>query len=69
MTYGVEMERRFNVASERKINITQHSSLGTLWCGGWLFTIGYLELSFWKGAMGILIWPYYIGAHFSAVAN
>ncbi|HEY8596472.1 MAG TPA: hypothetical protein VIL84_14625 [Devosiaceae bacterium] len=52
-----------------KVQITQHSSLGALWCVGWLFTIGYLKLGFWQGVLGILIWPYYIGAHFSALAG
>jgi hypothetical protein len=28
---------------------------------GWLFTIGYLHLTFWKGVLAIIIWPYYIG--------
>jgi len=48
---------------ERKINITQHSSLGTVWLGGWLFTIGYLKLGFWQGLLGLLVWPYFIGSH------
>lgn len=48
---------------DRKINITQHSSLGTLWIAGWLFSIGYLKLGFWTGLIGILVWPYFIGAH------
>lgn len=28
---------------------------------GWLFTIGYCGLSFWKGVLAIIIWPYYLG--------
>jgi hypothetical protein len=28
---------------------------------GWLFTIGFLHLPFMKGALAILLWPYYIG--------
>ena len=39
--------------------------LGSLWAIGWLFTIGYLKLSFWKGVLAILIWPYYIGVHYA----
>ena len=45
-----------------KIKIEQHSSLGMLWFAGWLFAIGYLDLSFWRGVLGIIVWPYYIGA-------
>jgi hypothetical protein len=32
-----------------------------LWLMGWLFTIGYLHLSFWRGVLALLIWPYYLG--------
>lgn len=32
-----------------------------VWFGGWLFTIGYLKLTFWKAALALVIWPYYIG--------
>jgi len=37
--------------------------MGMLWCAAWLFTIGYLHLSFWKGVLAIILWPYYIGVH------
>jgi hypothetical protein len=39
-------------------------ALGCLWAIGWLFTIGYLRLSFWKGVLGIIVWPYFLGKHF-----
>lgn len=45
-----------------RIRIEQHSGIGLLWAVGWLFTIGYLQLSFWQGVLAIVIWPYYIGA-------
>lgn len=32
-----------------------------IWFIGWLFTIGFLHLSFWRGILALLIWPYYIG--------
>lgn len=46
-----------------RINVTQHSSVGTLWFAGWLFTIGYLKLGFWWGVLAIVVWPYFIGSH------
>jgi hypothetical protein len=53
-----------------KIKIEQHSSIGLLWIAGWLFTIGYLDLNFWRGLIGIIVWPYFLGAHFApAVAG
>jgi hypothetical protein len=37
---------------------------GSLWFIGWLFTIGYLKLAFWKGVLALFVWPYYLGAFF-----
>jgi hypothetical protein len=49
-----------------RIQITQHSSLGVAWFVGWLFSIGYLQLNFWTGLLALLVWPYFLGAHFVA---
>jgi len=35
--------------------------LGPLWFMGWLFTLGFLHPTFWKGVLAIIIWPYYLG--------
>ena len=36
--------------------------MGPLWFIGWLFSIGYLHMPFfWKGALALIIWPYYLG--------
>jgi hypothetical protein len=50
-----------------KIRIEQHGSVGILWVGGWLFTIGFLHLTVWKGVLAIVLWPYYLGATFSSL--
>jgi len=52
-----------------KINIEQHSVGGLLWIGGWLFTVGFLKLTFWKGALAILAWPYYVGVWASGMLS
>lgn len=52
-----------------RIHITQHSSLGAAWFAGWLFSIGYLQLNFWWGVLGLLIWPYLLGTHFVPMAG
>jgi uncharacterized membrane protein len=49
-----------------KIRIEQHSFAGGLWFVGWLFTIGFLHLQFWKGVLAIVVWPYYLGVALSA---
>lgn len=35
--------------------------LGTLWFCAWLFTIGFAHLSFWKGVLAVIAWPYFLG--------
>jgi len=49
----------------QKIRIQQHPLAGMVWFAAWLFTIGFLHLSFWRGLLAILLWPYYLGLHFS----
>jgi uncharacterized membrane protein len=44
-----------------RIRIEQHRFMGSVWFAGWLFTIGFLRLTFWKGVLAILLWPYYLG--------
>jgi hypothetical protein len=38
--------------------------LGPVWFWGWLFTIGYLKLSFMQGALALILWPYDLGVFF-----
>lgn len=45
----------------QKIKIEQHALCGGAWFAGWLFTIGILDLRFWQGLLGLVIWPYYLG--------
>ena len=44
-----------------RIRIEQHGAAGVLWLAAWLFTIGFLDLAFWKGVLALLVWPYYLG--------
>ncbi len=48
-----------------KVKIEHHGGLGVLWFIGWLFSIGFLELGFWKGLLALIIWPYFLGAEFA----
>lgn len=54
---------------QQKIHIEQHSLMGSVWFAAWLFTIGFLHLSFWKGVLALVLWPYYIGVHWSALMH
>ncbi len=53
----------------QKIRIEQHTFMGLAWCAAWLFTIGFLHLSFWRGVLAIILWPYYIGVHAGALMH
>ena len=36
---------------------------GTLWFGGWLFTIGFANLVWWKIILGVVVWPFFLANH------
>ncbi|MGZ3425622.1 MAG: hypothetical protein ACXVCV_03185 [Polyangia bacterium] len=33
---------------------------GMLWLAGWLFTIGFAKLIWWKALVGLIVWPYFL---------
>lgn len=37
------------------------ANFGPIWLIGWLFTIGFAELTLWKAVLALAIWPYYLG--------
>ena len=43
--------------------------IGPIWFIGWLFTIGYVHLSFGKGVLALVLWPYYLGVALSAAGG
>ena len=34
---------------------------GVVWFGGWLFTITFANLVWWKIILGIVVWPLFLG--------
>jgi len=50
-----------------RIKVKQHAFTAFSWFAGWLFTIGFLGLTFWKGILAVLLWPYYIGVAISTL--
>lgn len=36
------------------------SAGGALWFAGWLFTIGFAKLVWWKALLGLAVWPYFL---------
>jgi len=49
-----------------KIKVETQVLSGGVWFAAWLFTIGFLKLSFGQGVLGIVLWPYYLGVAFGA---
>jgi len=43
----------------RKVEVA--GIMGPVWFMGWLFTIGFLKLTFFQGLFALIVWPYYIG--------
>ncbi len=37
------------------------SAFGVIWFIGWLFTIGFVDLSWWKIIVGVVVWPFFLG--------
>jgi hypothetical protein len=33
---------------------------GGIWFAGWLFTLGFAQLVWWKAILGLVVWPYYL---------
>jgi len=48
-----------------RIKIENSMFGGAFWFVCWLFTIGFLHLTFWKGVLAIIVWPYFLGVHFA----
>jgi len=50
----MEQERKYHTIH------TGSSLAGTLWFIGWLFTIGYANLIWWKIILALVVWPFYL---------
>jgi hypothetical protein len=33
---------------------------GMLWFAGWLFTIAFAKLVWWKALLALVVWPYFL---------
>lgn len=51
------------------IKVEHHTLSGGLWIAAWLFTVGFLKLTFWKGVLALILWPYFLGVAFSALTH
>jgi hypothetical protein len=37
------------------------SLAGIFWSAGWLFTIAFAKLIWWKALLALIVWPYFLG--------
>lgn len=61
MSNPAAISRESGRANRERIKIVQQNAVGLVWFGGWLFTIGYLHLPFWKALIALVAWTYYLG--------
>ncbi len=47
--------------SKHRANQAASGLVGIIWFIGWLFTIAYANLIWWKIILALVIWPYYLG--------
>ena len=46
--------------SDRKLKVSVDCA-GPIWFIGWLFTVAFAKLSLLQAAVGLVIWPSYLG--------
>jgi hypothetical protein len=51
--------------SDNAKTVVRSGDFGFVWLIGWMFALGYLKLGVWKAVLGLIIWPYFLGAAFA----
>ncbi len=49
------------MSQERRRGGNPAAATGIFWFMGWLFTISFANLVWWKIIVGIVVWPYFLG--------
>ena len=56
------MEKELNKKGrDKKMKNGSAGFAGAFWFAGWLFTLGFGNLVWWKAILGIVVWPFYLG--------
>ena len=45
-----------------KSKVEMAGVIGPFWFIGWLFTVGFVHLPFWKAVWALIVWPYFLGS-------
>jgi hypothetical protein len=48
------------MSGENKCGVAGGSLSCGIWFAGWLFTLGFAQLVWWKAILGLVVWPYYL---------
>ena len=48
-------------ANLKNVHVSSGSLAGVVWTIGWMFTIAFAKLIWWKALLALVIWPYYLG--------
>ena len=50
------------MASEDKQKVVrvQSGTAGAIWFGGWMFTVAFAKLLWWKALLALVVWPWYL---------
>jgi hypothetical protein len=55
-----EKNEKLDANSMARARPTTDRLAGTLWFAGWLFTIAFARLVWWKAILGLVVWPYFL---------
>ena len=50
-----------NLEGGNRMNKTSGAGAGAIWFAGWLFTISFAHLAWWKVILGVVVWPLFLG--------
>jgi hypothetical protein len=44
----------------KNVHVHSGSSAGVFWTAGWIFTMAFAKLIWWKALLALVIWPWYL---------
>jgi hypothetical protein len=44
----------------KTVKVQSGSAAGAFWSAGWMFTIVFAKLIWWKALLALVIWPWYL---------
>ena len=45
----------------KPVHVHSGSTAGAFWTAGWIFTVAFAKLIWWKALLALIIWPWYLG--------